>query len=299
VPGGTCPYGAWSKALGNVTFVYAQNIQLTGAGFAHLGGAGLILGKGTKNSTVSGTVFTDISANAIMVGDVHNPDAPTADRASGNRIVNNYLHHTPVEYHSGVPIFVGYAERTTISHNQISQVPYTGISIGWGGWLDKIEKPTLPNYSNRNAITNNLIFDHMLLLNDGGGVYVNGKTGPDLATGLRVSGNVIHDENGQSNSKGIYTDNGATNVTITNNGLYNNPIDWTRNHRNWGGNTQYDPLHIEGNFWMKEPPEKTGGGVTIVNNTVITSPSQIPRSITDNAGLEAAFRHLLTWQPAA
>jgi Right handed beta helix region len=299
VPGGTCPYGAWSKTVANVTFVYADNIQFIGTGFAHLGGAGLTLGKGTKNSTVSGSVFTDISANAIQIADVHNPQAPAADRVSGNRIVNNYLHHTPVEYHSGVAVFVGYAERTTIAHNQISQTPYTGISIGWGGWLDKIQQPTLPNYSNRNAITNNLIFDHMLGLNDGGGVYVNGITGPDLARGLRVSGNVIHDENGQPNSKGIYTDNGATNVTITNNGLYNNPIDWTRNHRNWGGTTQYDPLHIEGNYWMREPPERTGGGVTITNNHVITSPSQIPATITDNAGLEPAFRHLLTWQPVA
>jgi hypothetical protein len=32
---------------------------------------------------------------------------------------------------------------------------------------------------------------------------------------------------------------------------------------------------------------------------VITSPSQIPATITDNAGLEPAFRHLLTWQPVA
>ncbi len=61
----------------------------------------------------------------------------------------------------------------------------------------------------------------------------------------------------------------------------------------------WDPYLIENNLWMKQPPETTGGGVIIRNNTVITSPSQIPASITGNAGLEPAFRSLLTWRPVA
>jgi hypothetical protein len=49
---------------------------------------------------------------------------------------------------------------------------------------------------------------------------------------------------------------------------------------------------------MKPPPETTGGGVTIENNHVITSPSQIPASITDNAGLDPQYRSVLDWRPA-
>ena len=116
---------------------------------------------------------------------------------------------------------------------------------------------------------------------------------------MKITGNVIHDEKGQSNSKGIYTDNGASYITITGNGLYNNPIEWTRRHRNWGGTTQYNPYVITDNYWMKPPPETTGGGVTIENNHVITSPSQIPASIVDNAGLEPAYAPILGWKPAA
>lgn len=298
VPGGTCPYGAWTKTPGNVSFRYLRDAQFTGNGFVHLGGAGLDLGLGSQRVTVEGNVFTDISANGIQLGEVNNPTATGADRATGNRIANNVLHHLPVEFHGGVAIDVGYAEKTTITHNQINDVAYTGVSIGWGGWLDKIQMPGLPNYSNRNAVSNNLIFNHMLLLNDGGGVYVNGGQGTSLAGGLRITGNVIHDENGQPNSKGVYTDNGASFVTISGNGLYHNPIDWTRRHRNWGGPTEFTPYLIENNFWMREPPETTGGGVVIRNNTVITGPAQIPASIVDNAGLERPFRDLLTWRPA-
>jgi hypothetical protein len=299
VPDGTCPYGAWTKTPGNVSFGYAKNVQLTGDGFAHLGGTGLDLGRGTQNATVKGSVFTDISGNGLQLGEVDNPTAGAADRATGNRIVDNWLHDLPVEFHSGVAIDVGYAEQTTIAHNQLDDLAYSGISIGWGGWLDKISKPGLPNYSNRNSVGNNLIFNHMLRLNDGGGVYVNGAQGITMASGMRITGNVIHDEKGQSNSKGIYTDNGASYITITGNGLYNNPIEWTRRHRNWGGTTQYNPYVITDNYWMKPPPETTGGGVMIENNHVITSPSQIPASIVDSAGLEPAYASILGWKPAA
>lgn len=298
VPGGTCPYGAWTRTPGHVSFTYARDLTFTGGGFAHLGGTGLELGRGTQNSTVRGNVFTDISGNGLQLGEVDNPEAAAAERASGNRLVNNYVHTTAVEFNSGVAIFVGYAEKTTIAHNQLSDLSYTGISMGWGGWLDKIQKPGLANYSSGNSISNNLIFDHMLRLNDGGGVYINGGQGRDLARGLKITGNVIHDENGQSNSKGIYTDNGANYVTISGNGLYHNPIDWTRRHRNWGGTTQYNPYDIQHNYWMKPPPETTGGGVTIENNHAITGPGQIPAAIIANAGLEPAYRDLLDWQPA-
>jgi hypothetical protein len=298
VPGGTCPYGAWTKTPGNVAVAYAHDIRFSGVGFAHLGGTGLDLGRAVQRATVVGSVFTDISGNGLQLGEVDNPTAPATERTSDNRIVDNWLHHMPVEYHSGVAIDVGYAERTTIAHNQLNDLSYTGVSIGWGGWLDKIEKPGLANYSNRNVVDRNLIFNHMLDLNDGGGVYVNGAQGTSMAGGIRITGNVIHDEKGQSNSKGIYTDNGANYATISGNGLYHNPIEWTRRHRNWGGDTQYNPYDIRDNYWMKPPPESTGGGVTIENNHVITSPGQIPASITDNAGLEPSYRSLLDWRPA-
>jgi hypothetical protein len=300
VTGGTCPYGNWTPTPGNVSFRYARNLEFLGDGFVHLGAAGLDLGDGTQTSTVKGSVFTDISGSGLQLGGVDGPLATGADRTSRNTIADNHFVNLPVEFHGGVAVNVGYAERTTIAHNQLNGLAYTGISIGWGGWLDKIQKPAQPNYANGNAITNNLIFDHMLVLNDGGGVYVNGIQGSSLATGLTISGNVIHDEKGQANSKGVYTDNGATFVTITGNALYHNPIEWTRRHTDYraGATTQYDPYLISGNYWMKVPPETTGGGVTISNNHAITDPSQIPSSITGNAGLESAYTSILNWKPA-
>jgi hypothetical protein len=297
VPGGTCPYGAWTKTPGGVKFAYVHDVAITGSIFTHLGATGLDLGRGTQRTLVQGNVFTDISGNGLQLGEVDNPDAQGAEQAAGNKIVNNHLHDLPVEFHGGVAIEVAYAQNTTIAHNQLNALSYTGISVGWGGWLDKISLPGLPNYSRHNTVDSNLIFDHMLVLNDGGGIYINGAQGTTMPDGMTITGNVIHDENGQPNSKGIYTDNGASYIAITGNGLYNNPIEWTRRHRNWGGDTTYNPYTITGNYWMKQPPETTGDGVTIENNTVITTPGDIPAAIRDNADLEAPFKPILTWTP--
>src|SRR5205807_160589 len=81
-------------------------------------GTGLDLGTGTQNSSVKGTVFTDISGNGLAVSGVDlNLPTNAADHTSGNTIADNWFHHLPVEYHGGVAIQVGYAEQTTIAHN--------------------------------------------------------------------------------------------------------------------------------------------------------------------------------------
>ena len=40
--------------------------------------------------------------------------------------------------------------------------------------------------------------------------------------------------------------------------------------------TQYNPYDIQHNYWMKPPPETTGGGVTIENNHPISRPRADP-----------------------
>ena len=56
---------------------------------------------------------------------------------SGNVISNNLIENVADEYHGGVGIFAGYVANTLISHNEVADLPYTGISLGWVG-------PTIP-----------------------------------------------------------------------------------------------------------------------------------------------------------
>ena len=297
---GTCPYGAWTQIPGNVSFTYDQNIQFTNDAFVHLGAAGLALSDGSQNDLVKGSVFTDISGNGLELGNDDMPLATGSSQTLSNTIADNYIFHLPVEYHGGIGLDIGYAANTLVTHNQIDHTPYSAVSVGWGGWPDKEQKPAQPNFSHDNTLSNNLIFDHMELLNDGAGIYTNGITGPSLAHGEHLIGNVIHDQIGKGHM--VYTDNGCTNESILGNALYNHgPANvWGGTHVDYTANNgNYDATDIENNYWENPPGTKSGKGLIIANNHTITNPSQIPASIVHNAGLEAAYQGLLNWTPAA
>lgn len=297
-PGGICPYASWTKEPANVSFSYAHHIQVRNGGFARLGAAGLDFGNGATDNLIRGNVFTDISGNGIELGAVDRPLATGADRTSRNEISNNRVFNVAVEYHGGVGMLIGYTERTLVAHNQVDTLPYTAISMGWGGWPDKKQNPATPNYSNRNVLRNNLIFNVMRMLDDGGGIYTQGLTGSSLETGQQVTGNVIHDL-GASHQRAVYTDNGATYLTIRGNAMYRTAQAWASNHVDYRDNLgNYDPLLIEENWWDRGPADSNARKVVIRNNHPITNPDQIPASIVDNAGLETAFEGLLNWRPA-
>ncbi|HZR42876.1 MAG TPA: right-handed parallel beta-helix repeat-containing protein [Ktedonobacteraceae bacterium] len=296
---GTCPYAAWTQIPGNVSFTYDQNIQFTNDAFVHLGAAGLALGNGSQNGLVKGSVFTDISGNGIELGNVNMPTATGSSQTLGNTIADNHVFNLPAEYHGGIGVDIGYAANTTLTHNQIDHTSYTAVSIGWGGWPDKEKKPAQPNFSHDNAISNNLIFNHMQMLNDGGGIYTQGITGSSLANGEHVTGNVIHDQTGKGHV--IYTDNGCTDESILGNAIYNTgPANaWASRHVDYTANNgNFDATDVENNYWQNPANYTTGKGVTVANNHVISSPSQIPASIVNNAGLEPAYQGILNWHPA-
>jgi hypothetical protein len=302
VKNGSCPYGAWTKLPGNVSLAYDQNIHFDRDAFVHLGAAGLDLGDGSRNDSVTGCVFTDTSGNGLELGGVDIPLPTSAGQhTSGDVISDNHFTNLPVEYHGGVAIDIGYVEHATISHNQIDHVAYAGISIGWGGWPDKVKLPAQPNYSNHNTLSDNLIFNHMSLLGDGGGIYTNGITGTSLSTGEHVTGNIVHDQKNATGGHALYTDNGASYVTISGNGEYNNTVgDWGSKHVNYTLNDgSYDPLDIEGNYWEKGAADYNQKSVVIKSNHTITSAGQIPSSIVAAAGLEPAYADILNWTPAA
>src|SRR5581483_228339 len=126
-------------------------------------------------------------------------------------VQDNHLYGIPVEYQGGAGILVGYASNLTITHNQIDHTPYAPISMDWGGWLDKIMDPSVANYSQNNVVSDNLIYDFMEILSDGGGVYTQGLTGRTLADGEKVTGNVIYNQLDWGSA--LKSDDGAANVT--------------------------------------------------------------------------------------
>jgi hypothetical protein len=281
---GTCPYGNWTMTPGNVTFDHTDGLTLTGTAFQHLGAAGLQLGQGVTNSSITGNVFTDISGNGVEIG--NGTDANPTDLSvlpTGNTVADNWIHNIAVEYTGGVGIFQGYARDDTITHNQINNVPYSGISSNWG-WGRTATR------TSGNKITDNLVYDYMQQRSDGGGIYVLGQEGTSLTDGLVISGNVVRGAGGGGFA--IYTDGGSQYVTMTGNAAYN------ANNASMGGckegtTTPYGDFSFTGNYFENLTPNwpcGSPGNANISGNTQVSAAGVgVPATVLANAGLEAAY----------
>jgi len=213
-----------AKSPANVVVHAGHEITFAACRFTRLGGAGLDLEHGAQDNLVVGCEFDDISGSAIQVGDVlredHHPDDPRLI-VRGNRIVDNLIHHIGVEYQDSLGVFCGYTQDALIAHNEIRDLPYSGISVGWG-WGEEdagggnYPLPYLydtPTPCGGNRVEENHIHHVLQQRTDGGGVYTLGNQ-----PGTVIRGNHIHDNGGSPG--GIYLDEGSGFIEITANLVY-------------------------------------------------------------------------------
>lgn len=200
------------RTPGNVTFSSARSLRFEGNIFTHLGGVALNLDSGSQNIRIVGNVFNDISSSGIQIGDVSpaSQQPMFANRTFANTIANNYITRAAVEYQGAVGIFVGYSDIMVITHNELAQLPYTGISVGWG-WA--ANEPTCDqsfSYARKSILTRNRIRDVMQTLDDGGGIYTLSPQ-PESSTDANYISNVGHPGGGQANA--LYHDQGTCHYT--------------------------------------------------------------------------------------
>ena len=207
---------------GVVTANYAQRIGFLDNTFAHMGASALAMVRGIKGAQLTGNVFYDISGSAIQLGGVetedHHPCGDVPECSNGrvtenNLIGNNRISETSQEFFDTTAIFVGYARNTEITHNELFDLPYTAISVGWGWALD--DKDGFYGYKNatiaaHNRITYNHIDRFMTMQRDGGGVYT-----LSAQPGSLIANNYIND--GRHHFAGIYQDQGSEGFLVENN----------------------------------------------------------------------------------
>jgi hypothetical protein len=306
-----CPYFSFDTVPGNVAFTHAQRLQFDGDTFEHLGATGLVLGDGTQDATVHGNVFTDTSAGGVIVGGIDDPAAPLVSATARNFVTDNWFHGTSAEYQDTGAVFVGYAMATTVSNNQINDVPYSGIAIGWGGWLERFPNlPPLANDSQWNVVSNNLVFDHMKVIVDGGAIYTNGVQGSSMENGETIEGNVVLQQHHLS--WGIYTDNGTEYVKVRGNVVYDAlyvPLAPTympgvSPYFSFGG-CGGGPIAYDGNYSLQANPAAgllsanaaCGGNplnsVNVASNHTINALNQVPAPVLASAGIEPQERAAL------
>jgi fibronectin type 3 domain-containing protein len=258
------------KTTGNVSFQTASNIQLTNDVFAHLGGSAVDFGGGAHGNIISGSQFEDISATGITLGEVTDyATSNTNQMTDGNVIRDNYFRQVGQEYEDAIGIWVGFARNTLISHNDVANAPYTGISVGWG-WGTY-------SYAQNNQVVDNYVGDVMQTLYDGGSFYT-----LSAQTNSWVSGNYFKD----SCLQGIYWDEGTAYYTALSNVVDNCSGNWvniwtTSIHNNIATNN-FSNVHAYNN----------SGTACVVTNTTYVAGQNWPaaaQAIIQNAGLEPAF----------
>ena len=208
------------------------------------------------------------------------------------------------DYPGAAGITVFFTQHTNINHNELYNLPYSGMSIGVvQGHVDNADHPeNSTNINSDNTISNNLIHDVMQDRIDGGAIYIEGHQGQNifnggtldttasLAHGLTLSGNVAYN---QKNLFNTWYDDAGTQW-----------IDWTGNVE-WhgypqGGCEASGHISYIGNYdsdgtgaWSCENPNLSD--VHITNNTHLPpSPgaAELPLNVLGNAGLTPAFQHL-------
>lgn len=206
----------------------ADNISFEGNTFRHMGASAILLHAGTHDIRLIRNAIEDISGNGLSV-DMNLEGNPSDQRKIPKHVViqHNHISRVAQDYYGSVGLHVGYADSTTIEHNEVNDMPYTGISVGWG-WT--LKETALRN----NVIRNNHVHHVMNLLDDGGGIYTLSKQ-----PGTYISENHIHDIRrspwaGLYAVAGIYLDNGSDWITVENNVFQNVEV---KIHQNTGSNS--------------------------------------------------------------
>jgi hypothetical protein len=209
----------WNVVPAAITAVWGDQLVFSNCMFKNLGGTAILLGAGCRRSKVSNSTFDDISGNGIMIGEGQErqkngnawfKSAPE-QVASGNTIEHCIIKNCGSQYFCAVGIWAGLTAKTTIRNNEIFNLPYTGISIGWM-WSTE----TTP--CEENIIDGNHIHHIMNTLSDGGGIYMLGLQPRSI-----LSNNHIHDVKknaGSAESNGMFLDEGITDLRVENNLIY-------------------------------------------------------------------------------
>ena len=223
-----------------------QNVALENCAVAHLGSFGVVFGGAAKNNRIMHTDFFDLGAGGVRIGPENVGRDIKADIAENNLVSDCRIYDAGKLFTGAVGIWVGQARQTRIVHNAIHDMFYTGISCGWQWGFDG------PILSRDNTIAWNHIYTlGKNVLGDGAGIYM---LGPQ--PGTVIENNVVHDMNGNYASRGIYLDDGSSEMTVRNNLSYRNK---TANFFQWRSRNN----RIENNVFAlgEESQVELGGAV--------------------------------------
>lgn len=251
---------------------FVENSSFELCDISHTGATGLGLGAGCRGVRIAGCRVTDTGCNGIQVGhrtgalmgpaNVLDKDWDTQREIPTANVVTSNQVRTCGQISSGaVGIFDAFANGSQITHNLITETPYTGISVGYR-WN------TQPSSQQNTRVEYNQICNVLNDVVDGGGIYTLG-----VQPGTIFRGNLIYEVHrsdfghGAPNN-GFFLDEGSKGYTLEGNIVFatsGKPVRHNKNEPAW-------------HTWK--------------NNVFNTGPGDInfPWSAAGQAGLSGAYR---------
>lgn len=261
---------AWiGRPAAAVEVMYAQHTAFESCRFEHLASTGLDYKKGTSGDAITGNLFKDIGGTGIQVGvyseeafETHLPYNPvdTREVCTNTHISNNLVTDVTNEDWGTVGISAGYVKGINIEHNEVSEVAYSGICVGWG-WTRTI------NVMSNNRVYANKIHHYGRNMYDVAAVYT-----LSAQPGSLISNNYI-----DSIYKAPYA---------------HIPVHWFYLYTDEG--TAY---YTVSNNWC--PAEKFLQNANGPNNIWQNNGPQVADSVKRQAGLQPAWQYLLKEKVAA
>ena len=208
-------------APGAIYFENANRCSLSGCSVHGVGVHAIEVGRGCRHVRIENNEIYDICAGGIRIeGGEHG--CGEALVTSDCVIRKNHIHDCGKRYEAGCGVLVMHSSNNEISENEIHDLAYTGISVGWvWGYA---ESSTYGNIIRGNHIYN--IGNGSL--SDMGGIYTLGRQ-----SGTVISENRVHDVKClEYGAWGIYLDEGSSDITVENNVVWGTGRECI--HIHWG-----------------------------------------------------------------
>jgi len=188
-----------------------RNASFEDCTIAHTSAHGIWLAAGCEDNRVQRCHIHDLGGGGVYIAGgwgLH-------EKALTQRIVvdNNFIHDGGHLFHGAHGVWIGRSSYNKVTHNEISNFDYSGISCGWS-W----------GFQPSSAHHNNLDYNHIHHLGNGdglsdmGGIYTLG-----ISPGTTERYNHMHHIYSYahvSHGSGVYPDEGSSEILIENNVVY-------------------------------------------------------------------------------
>jgi hypothetical protein len=214
------------RPAAGVSVTNANHIHFERNMFTQMAATGLDFVSGTHDDMIVGNVFTEIGGNGISVGkftadettEFHIPYNPSDKNeiCTNDTIKNNYIHDVTTEFQGASGIACGYPRSIGIEHNEIAEVNFTAIIVGFG-------LTTSANAMANNKINYNNIHHALSVLGGGAAIITISNQSPSSEMQYNYFYDFAMSQWADWPVESIFLDDGTVGYTVAHNVTSNAP----------------------------------------------------------------------------